>query len=309
MISEKMEVSILKYFEIAAFLLTLLFIIIRVILRKRNKEKNQILVQKVLNYNFAEKIINKRANSIFLFGNFTVFNNKERDISYLFSPKIKQLFLLLLFNSTKENSSGVTSELIYSIIWPDTITEKAKNLKNVTINQLRKILEEIDGIEVVYLNRLFILEFKEDFYCDYFDFLGQLETLKQDFKDEDSLMKLISITRTGPFLKSLEEEYFDKFKNEFESDLMKIISNQLKIYYKNKNYSAIIPMTEILFYIDDLNEMAFYYKIHSLLKMGMVNDAKKCFNNFILTYKKIMNDDFSKTFLEVSKKIPKELFK
>lgn len=293
---------------ILAIFITLLILISIILFRKRNKVKNQILVQKVLNYSLIKPETIKRPNSIFLFGNFTVINSKGRDISYLFSPKIKQLFLLLLYNSNKENSSGITSELIYSVIWHDSSTEKAKNLKNVTINQLRKILEEVEGIEVVYSERLFMLEFNEGFHCDYFDFSEQLVLFKKDYKDEESLMNLINITRNGPFLKSLEDEYFDKFKNEFEFELMKVIPNQLKIFYKNKNYPSIIPMTEILFYIDSLNEMAFYYRIHAFLKMGLINDAKKSFNNFVVDYKKILNDDFSKTFLEVSKKIPKGLF-
>lgn len=276
--------------------------------RKKKKEAIHVQVQTLLKYNLEEKkeevII---PNSTSLFGSFKVIDRKEKDISYMFSPKIRQLFLLLLFNSKKKNLVGITSEQIHTILWPDSTSQKAKNLKNVTINQLRNILKDLDGIEIFYMNGCFFMEFGEEFYCDYFNFLTELKSLKSDSIDENSLTQLIQIIKTGTFLKFIDDEYFDKVKKDFEEEVLKLIPNQLKRLYKNKDYATVIPLTEILFNIDSLNETAFYYRLHSLLKMGLTFKAKKQFNFFIIEFNKIMGDDFPYTYKDVIKQIPEEL--
>lgn len=278
------------------------------IYKKKTKGKKEDPIQIISNLNLEEKISLKSENAVFLFGNFKVFNKKEKDITYLFSPKIKQLFLLLLLNNKKEET-GISSELIYDVLWPDSDYDKAKNLKNVTINLLRRNLEEIEGIQLVYSNKVFKLEYETSFYCDYFEFKSHIKLLKQDFNIEDSLPSLLTIIGNGTFLKSIEDTYFDYFKTEYENDILETIPYLIQTTYDNKDYAATIIISNSLFNIDPINEIAFYYKIHSLLKMKNSSDAKKCFNYFIIEFKKIMNDDFSKTFLEVTEKIPKGLFK
>jgi hypothetical protein len=55
-----------------------------------------------------KKEADKKPNAVYLLGEFIVFNKNSRDITYLFSPKIKQLFILILFNS--KNAQGVVSK-------------------------------------------------------------------------------------------------------------------------------------------------------------------------------------------------------
>ncbi|MFD0793776.1 hypothetical protein ACFQZX_09110 [Mucilaginibacter litoreus] len=92
----------------------------------------------------------KKPNAIYLLGEFTAYNKAGKDISYLFSPKIKQLFILILLNS--KNGQGVVSKRISSILWPDKEVAKTKNIKGVTINHLRNIIADIEGIELTFLN-------------------------------------------------------------------------------------------------------------------------------------------------------------
>ena len=300
--------TILLLLVFTIILLVLLFTFLFIKKRKKKKEAIQIQVQTVKKYNLEEKkkeVI--KPNSIILFGSFKVIDNREKDISYLFSPKIRQLFLLLLFKSRQKDLVGITSEQIHNILWPDSNSQKAKNLKNVVLNQLRNILKDFDGIEINYSNGHFFMEFGDELYCDYFSFLTQLESLKNDLFDENSLSQLIQIISTGKFLRTINDEYFDQVKKDFEYEVLKIIPNQLKLFYKNKEYAAVIPLAEILFNIDPLNEVGFYYSIHSLIKLGMNFKAKKQFNYFILEYNKIMGDHYPYTYIDVIKQIPDEL--
>jgi two-component SAPR family response regulator len=276
--------------------------------KKRKKKKNEFKAQ-VQNILKPQKgnTIEIKSNSTFLFGSFRIIDKNKKDISYLFSPKIRQLFLLLLFSSKQKGVSGLTSERIHSTLWPDSTPQKAKNLKNVIISQLRNILKDVDGLELIYSKSLFFMEIEDEFYCDYFNFSTQLESLRDDLLDYNSLNELTNLISPGKFLLSINDECFDKIKKNFEYEILKIIPNQLKRMYTNKDYSPIIPLTEILFNIDSLNETAFYYRIHTLHNMDLTLKAKKQFNDYIIRYNKIMGDNFPGTYKDVIKQIPDEL--
>ena len=276
--------------------------------KKRKKKKNEFKaqVQNILKPQKRNKIEIK-SNATFLFGSFKIIDKNKKDISYLFSPKIRQLFLLLLFSSKQKGVSGLTSERIHSTLWPDSTPQKAKNLKNVIISQLRNILKDVDGLELIYSKSRFFMEIEDEFYCDYFNFSTQLESLRDDLLDYNSLNELTNLISPGKFLLSINDECFDKIKKNFEYEILKIIPNQLKRMYTNKDYSPIIPLTEILFNIDSLNETAFYYRIHTLHDMDLTLKAKKQFNDYIIRYNKIMGDNFPGTYKDVIKQIPDEL--
>jgi two-component SAPR family response regulator len=168
-------------------------------------------------------------------------------------------------------------------------------------------LKDIEGLELIYSRGKFYLELGDQFYCDYFNFSNKLESLRDDLIDYNSLNELTSIISPGKFLQSVNNECFDKTKKNFEYEVLKIIPNQIKRMYTNKDYSPIIALTEILFNIDSLNETAFYYRIHTLHNMDLTLKAKKQFNDYIIRYNKIMGDNFPSTYKDVIKQIPDEL--
>ena len=276
-------------------------------IRNVRKETFKSQVQNILKAKKHTNIVEARANSTFLFGSFKVIDKNKKDISYLFSPKIRQLFLLLLFNSRQQEINGLKSETIHSTLWPDSTPQKAKNLKNVIISQLRNIITAVDGLELIYSKGHFYMEFGDEFYCDYFEFSTKMESLTNELFDYNSLDELTNLISPGKFLLSINDECFDKIKKNFEYEVLKIIPNQLKQLYNSKDYTPIISLTEILFNIDTLNETAFYYRIHTLHKMGLNLKAKKQFNDYIIRYNKIMGDNFPRTYKDVIKQIPDEL--
>ena len=102
-------------------------------------------------------------NSMYLFGDFSVFDRNGRNISYMFSLRIKQIFCLILRYS---DADGISSKQLSDLIWPDKPKDKVKNSRGVAINHLRKILKELDGIELVYEKGCFRFTLSSDFYCD-----------------------------------------------------------------------------------------------------------------------------------------------
>lgn len=108
-------------------------------------------------------------NSMYLFGDFSVFDRNGRNISYMFSLRIKQIFCLILRYS---DADGISSKQLSDLIWPDKPKDKVKNSRGVAINHLRKILKELDGIELVYEKGCFRFTLSSDFLLRLFAFYG-----------------------------------------------------------------------------------------------------------------------------------------
>lgn len=287
---------------IYAFLFLMLFTIIIYTIRKKYKTKIEKQIGKTLKYESQREVSVSRPNAVYMFGIFSSIDSKGKDITYLFSPKILKLFILLVFNSTKLQPNGISSEQIHSILWPDSNDKNAKNLKNVALNQLRNILSDFEGLKIVYSNRKFVLEYSDEFYCDYFEFTSELEFYKKNLVDETSLSSMVTTLNRGKFLEFINDEHFDSFKRNFEFEVLGIIPNEIKKFYDSKEYSDVIPLTEILLNIEPLNMDAFLYKTHSLMKMKMSGKAKKYFNYFVVNYSKITGEEFNQTFRDILQK-------
>ncbi len=283
-------------------LLLIALILLIYIIKRRGKIKIGKQIEKTLKYESQREVIVTKPNAIYLFGVFNSIDSKGKDITHLFSPKILKLFLLLVFNSTKLQSKGISSEQIHSILWPDSTDKNAKNLKNVAMNQLRNILSDFEGLDIIYSNRKFILECSDEFYCDYFAFISELEFYKNNIVDEKSLSRMVTTLNRGKFLEFINDEHFDSFKRNFEFEVLGIIPNEMKRFYDSKEYSDVIPLTEILLNIDPLNMDAFLYKTHSLMKMNMSGKAKKYFNYFVVNYSRITGEEFNQTFRDILQK-------
>lgn len=290
--------------------LVAVILLLFIFLKQKKKQKNKLKQIKSLESPSNTFIMEEQKNNaIWLFGDFKVFDKSKKDITYLFSPKIKNLFALLLLNSWKKDPVGIQSREIDNILWPEKPAQKVKNLKNVAINKLRKIIEDIDNLEVVYNQGHFSISFNDNFYCDFFNVIENLDLLNEDSNNNSVIEYLELVSKKGRFLKSIDDSYFDKNKHDFEYELLKVIPQLLKHFYEKKDYAQVVSLTNVICNLDSLNEIAFYYKIHAYLKLGIKEKAKKYYNSFIVEYKKIMGDDFPMTYGEVIVEIPNDLLK
>lgn len=100
-----------------------------------------------------------------------------------------------------------------------------KSLKGVTINRLRKILDDLEGIELVYTNSRYSIQLSETFYCDYQQYLEQMNKIRQSDASQEVSQSLIGILSRGKFLKSIDDSMFDSFKSEQEYELHEMLTN------------------------------------------------------------------------------------
>jgi two-component SAPR family response regulator len=240
--------------------------------------KDNINAKKLHQTDFKKKT---KPNSIYLFGDFTVRDRNNKDITYLFSSKLKQIFCLILQHSTED---GITSQRLSDLLWPGKPSSKVKNSRGVTLNNLRKILDEIDGIEVIYEQGYFKIVQTEDFYCDYSRCM-EIISSGDITKHREELVKILS---RGTFLKNSDDPLFDSFKEATEQQLEPILLVEMDKSFGTKSYLVTIALAEAIFNIDPLNETALSFLIKAMQKLKRDEEARIKFQTFVIEYKKIM---------------------
>lgn len=221
-------------------------------------------------------------NKIYLFGIFTVYGKSGRDITYLFSSKLKQIFLYTLFNSEKE---GVNSSTLNNIFWPEKTDEKVKNLKGVTISNLRKVLTEIEGVELVYDKGYFKIIISEPCYCDYFTLI----------KSSPSCDELLSICERGQLLECTKQEFFDKYKRDSEDIIFSVLPQELSLRYNKKEFKQVLSICNILLKLDPLYEPALFYSVYSYSRLKEFERLFKTYAIFVAEYRNTMGQTYPKS--------------
>ena len=231
--------------------------------------------------------ISDRPNSILLFGEFTVLDRSGNDISDRFTTRLRDFFLVVLKHMEER---GVSSKKISGILWPDKEEYKAKNVRGVTANALRKQLEGLDGISLVFKDRKFDFELTADFYCDYLEFFNILNSRKPDMDN------FIGIVSRGKFLGGITEPAFDKMKADVEVWIEQIMEAEIKRRYELKQFKNVITCADIILSIDPLSETALSYTIKALIALDKGEEAILKYRAFVSRYRKDYGEGFFKSY-------------
>lgn len=235
-----------------------------------------------------------KPNSIYLFGDFTVHDRNNKDITYMFSTKLKQMLFLVLQHSAEED--GISSQKLGNILWPGKPAQKVKNLRGVTINHLRKALNELDGAELVYEKGCFKLVLSDQIYCDYTRCIEILTAKEVSENREDLLM----ILARGKFLKLADEDFFDSFKEALEQKLEPVLILELEKSFTEESYKTTVDLAEAIFNIDPLNETALSYQIKAMQRLKMSEEAKLRYQTFAIEYEKAIGSSFPHSYKTLS---------
>jgi two-component SAPR family response regulator len=243
----------------------------------------------------SKKENEKRPNAVYLLGEFTVYDKKSKDITYLFSPKIKQLFVLILLNSKDE--SGVVSKKISTTLWHDKDIVRTKNIKGVSINHLRNIIADIDGIELAFFNDTYCFKLSDNFFCDYSIIIEAIKEINSADKQVDiSILNYFDLIARGGLLKFIPKPWLDEFKLEYEEALMPVILPQVKKVYDSGDFRKALEITHVVLSIDPFSDEAIKYKLKALRRIKGIEYARKAYDEFIIEYKKSLDIDYPISF-------------
>jgi len=232
-----------------------------------------------------------RANAIYLFGQFKVLDRANRDITHLFSTRLKQTFCLILEHSTV---SGITSKHLSSILWPDKPEDKVKNSRGVTINHLRKALSELDGIELEFDKGKFKLVQSDPFYCDYQRCVDILSLGVDNHSSE-----LIQILGRGSLLESSNDPLFDSFKANLERQLEPVLRAALEKSIAAQTHQTTIALAHVFFKVDPLHDYALASMIKAYMTLKLEDEARAKYQSFVIDYKKLMGERYPYSFQDL----------
>lgn len=263
--------------------------------KKRHKKKAQKLILsesllEPINKIVADKKLIKQS-SVYLFGDFKAYDNKGSDISYRFSMKLRALFsIILLFT---ENESKISTEKLTSYLWPEKDTIEAKNIRGVTINRLRNILADMDGISLVHENSHWHFVYDNTFYCDYLEYTSALNQLKTMQSDYDVIMeKIVDVIDNGVFLHNVQEAVIENYKSKEEERIEILLREYIIHLYKEKQYKRIIAIASTYFAVEPINGEILDLCLKSYAKTGKREEAKVFLNNYKKTYKLLTGEEF-----------------
>lgn len=237
-------------------------------------------------------------NAIFLFGMFTILDNAGRDITYMLSPKLRTIFLYILLNSVGKR--GVLSSDMNQIFWPDKSGSNVKNLKGVSMNHVRKILQDVDGIELVYRNGYFCMVFGEEFYCDYIRLMNLTSPEKKKKETPGAIRaEWLEILLRGKFIPAAESDLFDYYKQKVETLIHSLLPGQLELAYRDARFSIVIRLCNILFIADPLSDLALAYTVCALRKQNNQEEAIRRYAAFTKDYRRVMNEEYGIAFADI----------
>lgn len=225
-------------------------------------------------------------NKIYIYGIFTVYGRTGRDISYMFSNKLKLIFLYILLNS---DSEGVSSSLLNSLFWPEKMEKKAKNLKGVTISNLRKALAEIDGVELIYDKGFFRIITTAPCYCDYCHLKVLLDLNSHDSEE------MLRILERGQLLECTKQEFFDKYKQQTEDLIFSVLPQELPVLYKKNEHKQVLRICSVMLKLDPLYEPALAYSVYSHCRLNEYEKLFKTYALFAAEYRNSMGQTYPKS--------------
>jgi two-component SAPR family response regulator len=290
-------VWILSSIILVVVMLLIIIYLLKIRKQKSNNDNTSTKSSKLsqpATINNENKVTKYLPNSIYLFGEFSMIDKNTREINYLLSAKLKQAFFLILFHSLE---NGITSQEFSEVLWPNKSYDKAKNSRGVTLNNLRKILSELNGINLVHEKGIYKIIIAEECYCDY---LRCLEIASGD-KPDDHIDEFVSIISRGKFLKSEDAPMYDSFKEYIERRIESIMYFYMEKAYTSGKYQMTILLCESIFDFDPLSEEALHYIIKALSKLEMKDEAKRRYYLFAVEYKKTMGEEYAKAFTDLSK--------
>ncbi|MBO9635239.1 MAG: hypothetical protein J7578_19165 [Chitinophagaceae bacterium] len=229
-----------------------------------------------------------RKNAIYVLGPLAVFDKKGTDITHLFSPKIRQLFVLILLKTPK---GGITSREISLALWPEKEVTKTKNIRGVNINHLRNALADLDGIKLVFLNDSYVFEMDDRLFCDYLALMNEAKN--------DTGKDITPLFTRGKLLEDLDEPTLDTLRQGYEDDIIPIIFERMNRLYQQQDNKSVHKLSESILHMDPFNEGAIQYQLAVLRRWKGAEAARKKYDAFVLNYEKSLGVAYAIPFDKV----------
>jgi two-component SAPR family response regulator len=261
---------------------------------KKNSDDESVLVLSKQDDKKSELILRKNENAVWFLGEFKLFNLKGKDITYLLPKKSKELFILVYFETI--HSNGITTNDLSEMLWPGMDKIHQKNNRGVTVNGVRKVLEEFQGIKLNNVDNLWKIEFEGNCYID-------IQEVKKLLKGKVYLTRpdlFISLVSFGNILTNLQFEWLDTIKANYESEILSSLYELCDIFLFKEDYLACLDTANLIHEkYDPLDEIALSFKVTALNKMKGFSKSQNELELFRKRYFATFQEEYKNTVDEV----------
>lgn len=275
--------------------LAILLVILVFFRIKKRFAKKETLADKIRN--IEHKTSNKpELNSIQLFGDFKVIDKDGNDISNQFTPKLKQLFLIIMLYSQR-SKNGISTNELTEILWHGHSSQNAKNSRGVTIRKLRLILESLNKVEINFHIDRWSMSFSGDVYCDYIECLKLLKANKTH--DTEFNLNFYNIIQEGELFKGDSYDWLDDFKDFIGNNIVDILLKFISELNIEHDSDLISKLADSILVSDPVNDQALAYKLKILIKQNNYNLARYNYDRFCLLYEEMYGEKYHSKFEEL----------
>lgn len=254
--------------------------------------KNGDVVDKAANQvTVVEKFFERNLSAISLLGTFNVRDKDGEDITGLFTPRLKNLLIVLVL-FTEKNQQGILTKKATDILWSDKDEDSARNNRNVTLRKLRILLEKVGDVEVISELGFLRIRWGENVFCDYHTALSCIREFKENGErgNDKLLNQILEVLLYGPLLSNTIVDWLDEFKDAYSSLSIDLLRNLLEV--QRNDYETVLRIADILFLHDPLSEEALIAKCSILYKQGKKGLAKSIYDRFCKEYKESLGEEY-----------------
>ncbi|HEX2866977.1 MAG TPA: hypothetical protein VHO03_08030 [Ignavibacteriales bacterium] len=240
-----------------------------------------------------------------LFGSFRIMDRREKEITNELSPKLREILQLIILNMRVQGEAytGISSEKLTLLLWPDSDPIHAKNNRNSSIAKIRAFLHKIDGLDIEFSENGWIFKTKVSNDCDYLKYLNLRNELSNNPQsiNENSLKSYLTILSKGNLLANVSYEWLDPLKVSLESEVISDCFKLTSFYTFSQKPEIIKELMNVVLIWDPINENALRLKINKLIELGCYGEAKSTYELFTFEYQKTLETDYNLTFAELAK--------
>ena len=238
-------------------------------------------------------------NSLQLFGNFqVVLNDKEKERPS-FSPLLKQILSFLILR-TAENKNGVNTTTLTETFWPGMSKDKGKENRGTNIRKLRKLLERIEGVQIIYADTKWYVTHDSKAVIDIFRYEELKSRIEDDLVnntiDTELLNLFLKLLEQGNILQNIQAEWVDQYKNKISTDVDILLTKVYRDHGDILGSQANIKLAKTILLFDGLNEGALKITIKELIICGKHGQAQDMYKAFVKNYEVLYAASFGITY-------------
>ena len=244
-------------------------------------------------------VTTSKPSSIELLGDYQLFNQNHKRVNESFTSFLEEFFLFLLISSVFNNGKGITSEEINQAFWPYHDAKSARNNRGVNISRLRRILAEIEGIELIFDKNQYQLIISESFDIDLQAFLTLAQSVrsKQDISSNE-LKNINQLINKGPLLNHLTTSWLDPYREQFELLLSQLLEVIVISAALKEQLNAVLNFCQLVLIHDKLNETALQLILFIHGNQQKKDLQRQVYQSFSRNYNEVMGESYNLTIKE-----------